>query len=372
MATGIPAANTPRESPAHGFDGTVTCSSLVDVIQFNVHNRFSGCLGVQHGPLRGRVFFSDGGIVHAQQGDEGGERAFFEIMGWPAGHFCSEAHAGEVERTIDRDWQQLVLDGCRLIDENRARRTFPQASETAAIPRPADELEALRRSPGVVHAIVQRPRDTSLQGSREARLLACDGRYLVFFGRQLGSIIGAGEVVVAVVRRSRDLVLLCASEDGLVAVLARASETGSTDEVLASVVAKLGEGRTMTVEPPLGDAQQLFMPVGTMECDTEGQVTANGLPESCGTAMVREAALLVANGMDALDDASGTADSIDFRYRHARLVVTRSAGGFSMTLCSGSARVASRSRASGMHCATVDGRREPSRSASFRAGGEVA
>ena len=71
-----------REVPA-GFEGAVAGLTLPDVIQMNALNRFSGCISVHFGQHAGLIFFRDGEIIHAEQGEKTGEDAFYEILQWP-------------------------------------------------------------------------------------------------------------------------------------------------------------------------------------------------------------------------------------------------------------------------------------------------
>jgi phosphate transport system substrate-binding protein len=102
-----------------GFEGAVAGLGLSDIIQLNGHNRFSGCVTVQSDSFGGVIFFRDGQIIHAEAGDEVGEKAFYEIMQWTGGKFTLQPNVTTTVRSIERNWEFLLMEACRLIDEGR-------------------------------------------------------------------------------------------------------------------------------------------------------------------------------------------------------------------------------------------------------------
>src|SRR6185369_5000208 len=94
------AADGVQSDNTRGFKGAVAGLPLSDVIQLKGHNMFTGCIFVEYGEKRGVIYFQDGEIVHAEQGNVEGEKAFFEIIKWPGGKFDIEAKITAERHTI--------------------------------------------------------------------------------------------------------------------------------------------------------------------------------------------------------------------------------------------------------------------------------
>ncbi len=218
-----PPDEAPRR-PSDGFTGEIAGLGLSDVIQLNVHSRFSGCITVRYQDGRGLIFFRDGEIIHAEQGERVGEDAFCNILAWPAGQFSLQPNVASTRSTIQKGWQHLLLEAHRLIDERRAGRrdglpSIPQGAP--AIRRNGSAIiESLRRIPGVVFAVVQ-GKDGARAGdnSHEADVLAGHSVYLAMVGKQLGSVFRAGEIHSAAVEGATRHLLLFAAKNHYASVL---------------------------------------------------------------------------------------------------------------------------------------------------------
>src|SRR5207248_8468517 len=77
---------------------------------------------------KGRVNFEKGQVRHATAPGREGLDAFNEIMTWKGGHI-SEVPADLSKRTIDLDWQVLMMEAARKLDEERARIRAEKAAE---------------------------------------------------------------------------------------------------------------------------------------------------------------------------------------------------------------------------------------------------
>ncbi|MFN2507571.1 MAG: response regulator [Chthoniobacterales bacterium] len=88
------------------------------------------------GPRGGkaRVFFENGHIRHATAPGKEGVEAFNEIVNWKGGMISEVAGAGESPRTIDLDWQVLLLEAVRKIDESRSARLASEESAGSGVP----------------------------------------------------------------------------------------------------------------------------------------------------------------------------------------------------------------------------------------------
>jgi predicted regulator of Ras-like GTPase activity (Roadblock/LC7/MglB family) len=191
-----------------GFEGAVAGLTIPDVIQMNALNRFSGCITVQFGRNSGSIFFRDGEIIHANQGDNVGETAFYEILQWPGGKFNLQPKVTTTSITIHESWKFLLMESCRLLDENRNKSRIidqPLEKKTGAATEgsgmSSNISNTLIKIQGVSHAVLLGKDGIPVDDtSYEAENLAAQAVYLAMLGDRLGNIFGVGSVKGAAVQ----------------------------------------------------------------------------------------------------------------------------------------------------------------------------
>lgn len=103
------------------FQGTLSDLHIADIIQLKC---MSGATSVLEftGPRgeKARVFFEEGQVRHATAPGKIGVEAFNEIVHWKGGMISEVSGAGPSPRTIDFDWQLLLMEAVRQMDEDRA------------------------------------------------------------------------------------------------------------------------------------------------------------------------------------------------------------------------------------------------------------
>lgn len=112
-----------------GFRGSVHGLSLVDMLQMFNYGRRSVSITVE-GQSPGRLHLHEGQIVHVEHQGLGGESALRSILAMPAGTLSTSALCA-TERTITRDFREVLLDALRALDE----------AEAAAVPGDDDDLD---------------------------------------------------------------------------------------------------------------------------------------------------------------------------------------------------------------------------------------
>jgi DNA-binding response OmpR family regulator len=112
-----------------GFRGSLHGLSLVDVLQMLHFSRRPVRLLVD-APRSGSIDMRDGDLVHAACGREVGEAALAELLAQPAGVLSTTVLPEAGRRTIARDFQHVLLDVLRIVDEVREapRPVAPAAS----------------------------------------------------------------------------------------------------------------------------------------------------------------------------------------------------------------------------------------------------
>ncbi|MFC1833425.1 DUF4388 domain-containing protein [Thermodesulfobacteriota bacterium] len=97
-----------------GFNGTVTNTSLYDIVQLICIGRSTCRMQVSSSNAKGSIYFRDGEIIHAEEGDQEGEAAFFEIFSWEIGAFQCDETPPEKE-TIEENWDFLLMESMRRL-----------------------------------------------------------------------------------------------------------------------------------------------------------------------------------------------------------------------------------------------------------------
>lgn len=187
------------DSEQLGFVGAVSGLSLADIIQVKGGNRYSGCLVVENKNKSGVVYFRDGEIVHAEQGELSGEEAFYTIMGWVGGSFKSEPKILTTSRTIDQSLGFLILEALRRMDEAKlsSQATIEPSREDVVMSDISVKLSVI---PEIEKAIIMTKDGVVVDDtSYQAELLGANGLFLSLFSEQIGSQFGIGEFKAATV-----------------------------------------------------------------------------------------------------------------------------------------------------------------------------
>jgi DNA-binding response OmpR family regulator len=116
-----------------GFAGTLSDLSCVDVLQMLCIARKTTAVRFSVGTTSGTVYIDQGEVVHAVFHDLVGEDAFYAMMAIEKGAFHTTPFPLDVERTITGQWQYLLMEGTRRLDE--AMRDRPSSE---ALPGPAE------------------------------------------------------------------------------------------------------------------------------------------------------------------------------------------------------------------------------------------
>lgn len=100
-----------------GFRGSIHGLSLVDLLQMFHYARRSLAIVVD-GLAPGHVFLEDGHVIHAVYRELQGEPALRSILAMPAGSLRTMVLPQDTPRSITRDFQTLLLDSLRTVDED--------------------------------------------------------------------------------------------------------------------------------------------------------------------------------------------------------------------------------------------------------------
>ncbi len=112
-----------EETSGEKFQGTLSDLHLSDIIQLKCMSGATSALEFS-GPAgeTARVYFENGQVRHATTPASEGVEAFNEIVSWKGGKISEVSRAGSPPRTIDLDWQFLLMEAVRKVDETTERR----------------------------------------------------------------------------------------------------------------------------------------------------------------------------------------------------------------------------------------------------------
>ncbi|MEY2488282.1 MAG: hypothetical protein QOC70_224 [Verrucomicrobiota bacterium] len=121
------------EPDSEKFQGTLSDLHLADIIQLKCMSGSSAALQFT-GPQgeKARVYFESGQVRHATAPGKEGVAAFNEIVNWKGGQISEVAGAAQSPRTIDLDWQILLMEAVRKIDETRDTESTAAAAAAEA------------------------------------------------------------------------------------------------------------------------------------------------------------------------------------------------------------------------------------------------
>jgi CheY-like chemotaxis protein len=115
------ALNALMDSQPEGeFRGVMRRIGLNEVLQIECLGRKSSILEVFTGQVRGRIFISDGSIIHAESGPLQGEVALYSLLALPGGEFNLAAFVEPQVRSISGQHEFLLMEAARLKDETSA------------------------------------------------------------------------------------------------------------------------------------------------------------------------------------------------------------------------------------------------------------
>jgi CheY-like chemotaxis protein/predicted regulator of Ras-like GTPase activity (Roadblock/LC7/MglB family) len=141
-----------------GFRGSIHGLSLIDLLQMFHYARRSLAIVVD-GLSPGHVFLEDGQLIHAVYRELTGEPALRMILAMPAGSLRTMVLPHATPHSITRDFQTLLLDSLRTVDEDNLRELDHELAGLDESPaEPARNLpraiEWLRRIDGYTAALL--------------------------------------------------------------------------------------------------------------------------------------------------------------------------------------------------------------------------
>lgn len=99
------------------LEGSLKDLSLANLIQLNCQEMNEVKITLEYLGKQGIIFCSGGNVVHAAAGPLTGEEAVYELLHWDGGTFRLQNSVTPPQKTIDRNWNSILLEGMQRIDE---------------------------------------------------------------------------------------------------------------------------------------------------------------------------------------------------------------------------------------------------------------
>ena len=125
-------------SAGEGFRGVMRRLGLQEVLQMECLGTKSSILEIFTTKARGRIYIKDGVILHAEKGNTQGEVALYSLLALRGGEFNLRPFEEPPQRTIEGQWEFLLMEAARLTDE--AGPAVEESPASVEIP-PAPEFE---------------------------------------------------------------------------------------------------------------------------------------------------------------------------------------------------------------------------------------
>ena len=126
------------EKKDEGFEGTLKHIQLPDLIQMCCLSSITMAIKVKKGAKEGFIYIQDGQIVRADCGEDlSGEESFHTILCWESGSFETFDSDVVPAVNVEKNWQSLLMEAARRIDEKGA--AGGQEAEQAGAAEDAEE-----------------------------------------------------------------------------------------------------------------------------------------------------------------------------------------------------------------------------------------
>lgn len=234
----LPGGSNPDKE---GFSGAISLPLLPDLIQIYTTSMASGALTIRRAREFGTIWFDRGAMVHAACGKEVGVDAVYRLLQWHDGQFSLDTAATAPVRSIAASWQEVLMEGCRRLDEQASGRTKPAPSEegTAEVEVVLGEIEqsvdgllvagVFESSAGTLIAQRTPGTDLTVAGPVIAEMVRLESSVMDALGRPMTlqecfSIFGDQVHILVPLQGSRVLYLAVRRDDANLALLRRVVE----------------------------------------------------------------------------------------------------------------------------------------------------
>ena len=107
------------------IEGNLEAMNLPTLMQFLIQNGHQALIMLKHDAHLARLYVDEGRVCHAELQQPNakayvGEEVVYELLNWPSGEFRVRRGVQPPMVTIEKNWDFLLMEGLRRIDEQQA------------------------------------------------------------------------------------------------------------------------------------------------------------------------------------------------------------------------------------------------------------
>jgi hypothetical protein len=126
-------------------EGDLKEIGMTSLVQMICLENYQATLLVKRDREEGIICINEGEVIHAQTGSFIGELAFYRLLSWKKGTFRIYDHVKTLKRTVKTPWQQLLMEGLRMIDEWNAIEGYPGRKQEKLTPEQVQQDKNLEK-----------------------------------------------------------------------------------------------------------------------------------------------------------------------------------------------------------------------------------
>jgi CheY-like chemotaxis protein len=113
----FPALEAAAEPGVEGFKGVMRQVGLIELLQMECLGKKSSVMEIRGPNADGRIYISEGAIIHAECEQEFGRKALAQLLRLAGGEFRLAPFTQPNRRTINDHWEGLLMDAAQASDE---------------------------------------------------------------------------------------------------------------------------------------------------------------------------------------------------------------------------------------------------------------
>lgn len=166
------------------IEGNLQDMDLPALLQFVSQSNSPTCIQIEEGQKRAVIFIHGRIVNHAeliqrtegQNTRHGGEEAFYKILGWEEGQFSVRRNAMAPQDTINMEWEFLLMEGLRRLDESRTTPETARVSDDEPVESLSDMLADLSSDDAeALRQLIQENIDMTNINQALDQIMAIDG-----------------------------------------------------------------------------------------------------------------------------------------------------------------------------------------------------
>jgi CheY-like chemotaxis protein len=127
-----PALEATADAPVEGFKGMLRQVGLIELLQLECLGRKSSILEIKGPNADGRIYISEGSIIHAEFDRIFGEKALAQLLRLTGGEFHLAPFSQPSRQTIEGQWEGLLMEAAQSSDEQTGEEAAQESESDKA------------------------------------------------------------------------------------------------------------------------------------------------------------------------------------------------------------------------------------------------